>query len=157
MDETTGILSRSERAFLTTARQATLATIGPTGRPRLVPICFCLREDAEPVGPPLLYSPIDDKPKRGRDPRSLGRVRDVLARPGVTVLVDRWDEDWSRLAWLRCDGTADLVDPGSEEHAAAVSGLREKYPQYADHHLEGRPLIRVVVERVTSWGGLDVC
>ena len=53
---------------------------------------------------PVLYTPIDDKPKRSDDPMALARVRDILADPRVTVLVDRWDEDWTRLAWLRCDG-----------------------------------------------------
>lgn len=121
----------------------------PDGRPRLVPICFSL-DDARP----LLYTPIDDKPKRSEDPRALARVRDILADPRVTVLVDRWDEDWTRLAWVRTDGRAVLLDPvsGAEEHATVVAALRTRYPQYEAHRLEARPLIRIEIERATSWG-----
>ena len=60
---------------------------------------------------PVLYSALDEKPKSVADPRELGRVRDILARPSVSVLVDRWSEDWSELAWLRLDGNALLIEP----------------------------------------------
>ena len=80
------------------ARTATLATIAPDGRPRLIPICFVLERAA-----PVVWTPLDDKPKAIDDPRGLARARDVLADPRVTVLVDRWSEVWSRLAWLRCE------------------------------------------------------
>jgi PPOX class probable F420-dependent enzyme len=146
-------MSASQRAFLASARRAVLATIAPDGRPRLVPICFVVEGDAQPV----LYTPIDDKPKRNDDPLALARVRDIAADPRVTVLVDRWDEDWTRLAWLRAEGRATLLEPGAapKEHAVAVAALRAKYFQYATHRLEERPLIRVTLERVTSWGQLD--
>ena len=141
-----GVLTEPERTFLASARRAILATISPDGRPRLVPICFVL-DDALPA----VYTPIDDKPKRDDDPFALARVRDILADPRVTVLVDRWDEDWSRLAWLRCHGRATLLDPGAPEHTVVVAALRAKYPQYATHRLDRRPLIRVEIERVASW------
>jgi len=146
------LFSPAQRMLLTSARRAVLATIAPDGRPRLVPICFVV--DGEP---PTLYTPIDDKPKRSDAPLALARVRDIAADPRVTVLVDRWDEDWPRLAWLRADCRATLLEPGAgpEEHSAAVAALRTKYPRYATHRLEERPLIRIALERVTSWGQLD--
>ena len=72
----------------------------------------------------------------------------------MTVLIDRWDEDWDRLAWLRCEGRASLTDDATER-AAAIAALRVKYPQYAEHDLESRPLIRIAIERVRSWGDLS--
>ena len=129
-----------------------LATLSPDGRPRLVPICFSL-DPAEPV----LYTPLDEKPKRGDDPLTLARVRDIAADPTVSLLVDRWDEDWSRLAWLRVGGRAALMRPSDEddgEHASAVAALRARYPQYRTHRLEARPLIRITIERVTDWGAI---
>src|SRR5262245_54974644 len=99
-------LSEIERGFLAPARTATLGTIAADGRPRLLPICFVLVGDA-------LYTPIDEKPKTP-EPRSLARIRDIERRADVTVLVDRWDEDWSRLAWLRCEGRAAFTDDGAE-------------------------------------------
>ena len=143
------LLSAAQRTFLEATRRAVLATIAPDGHPRLVPICFVVSGE-----PPILYTPIDDKPKRNDDPLALARVRDIQADPRVTVLVDRWDEDWTRLAWLRVEGGAILVEPASKgiEHAAAIAGLRAKYPQYGTHRLEERPLLRVTLERVVGWG-----
>ncbi len=143
-------LSPADRAFLAEARRAVLATIGPDGRPRLVPICFVI----DPARP-IVHTPLDDKPKRVDDVRELARVRDILERPTVTLLVDRWDEDWSRLAWLRIGGTASLLEPGAGhegEHAGAIEALRARYPQYVDHRLEANPLIRIEIEAVTRWG-----
>jgi len=146
------VLSTTERAFLADARRAMLVTMAPDGRPRPVPICFVL--DA---GRPVLYLPLDEKPKTVDDPLRLARVRDLLAEPHVSILVDRWDEDWSRLAWLRIHGRAALLLPedGPAEHAAAVASLRAKYPQYATHDLDMRPIIRIALERATSWGPLE--
>lgn len=101
-----------------------------------------------------LYSPLDEKPKTVADPRRLARVRDILERPRVSVLVDRWSEDWSALAWLRLDGGARLVEPASgdaEEHGRAIALLRERYPPYAEHALELRPLVRIGVDGVSGW------
>ena len=139
-------LNKPERGFIASARSATLGTIAPDGRPRLVPICLVLIGD-------VLYMPIDEKPKTS-DLSSLARIRDIERRADVSVLVDRWDEDWRRLAWLRCDGTASLTD-NADERAAAIAALREKYVQYASHDLEWRPLIRIAIERVRSWGDLS--
>jgi PPOX class probable F420-dependent enzyme len=146
------VLSAAQRAFLGSARRAVLGTITPDGRPRLVPICFVVDGDR-----PLLYTPIDDKPKRDDDPLALARVRDILADPRLTVLVDRWDEDWTRLAWVRGAGRAAVLAPTADgaEHRAAVAALRAKYEQYTTHRLETRPLIRITLERVTDWGPLD--
>lgn len=142
-------LQTDQRTFLGSARRAVLATIAPDGHPRLVPICFVV------IGEPsILYTPIDDKPKRTEDPLTLARVRDIAADPRVVILVDRWDEDWTRLSWLRVEGRGTLLQPSATpaENAAAVTALRAKYRQYETHRLELRPLIRVTLDRVTDWG-----
>ena len=66
----------------------------------------------------------------------------------MTLLVDRWSEDWSSLGWLRVYGHAEMIETAD---AAVVAALRAKYPQYADHDLESRPLIRITIDRTTSW------
>jgi PPOX class probable F420-dependent enzyme len=144
------VLSDVERAFLGDARRAVLATIASDGRPRLVPICFVLEAER-----PVLWTPLDEKPKAVHGVTELARVRDILADPRVTVLVDRWAEDWTQLAWLRCHGTATMVSPEDKrsERDVAISALRAKHPQYAAQNLEIRPLIRIVIERTVSWGG----
>ena len=149
------ILTGTEQAFIAPARRAVLATIRPDGTARLVPICFVLAEAADDLGRALIYSPLDDKPKASADPHDLGRVRDLLAVPSATILVDRWSEDWAGLGWIRLSGRAKILEPGledREEHAAAVGMLRAKYPQYADHDLPGRPIIRIAIDRIQRWG-----
>jgi PPOX class probable F420-dependent enzyme len=151
------ILTPAERGFLTTARTAVLATIAPDGAPRLVPICFAVADGAAAAGRLVVHTPLDEKPKRVADPHDLERVRDIAANPVVTVLVDRWSEDWTELGWLRLVGRAELIEPdgpAAAEHAAAVGALRAKYAQYATHRLEERPIIRIVVDHARSWGDL---
>lgn len=144
------VLTAGDRALLDEARTATLATIDPDGRPRLMPVCFVV---VEVDGTPMVWSPIDEKPKASIDPRSLARVRDVRSRPDVTLLVDRWSEDWSRLAWVRVVGRAALVEAAPDDVVAAqvIAALRAKYPQYGEHDLEHRPMLRIAIESVVRW------
>jgi len=161
-------MNAEQRAFLAAARSGTLATVAPDGLPRLVPCCFVLVGGAGPFEDAavtsratagrggktaVLYTPLDEKPKRVADPRALARVRDLVKRPDVALLVDRWSEDWTELAWLRIRGRAALLEPGDapEEHAGAVAALRVKYPQYRDHRLENRALIRIEVLGAVWW------
>jgi PPOX class probable F420-dependent enzyme len=151
------ILGEPERAFVADRRTATLATTAPDGRPRLVPVCFVLASAVDAVGRAILYTPLDEKPKATTDPRGLARVRDLLILPEATLLVDRWDEDWNQLGWVRLYGRGELLEPEPHEvaeHAAAVDALRAKYPQYRLHDLESRPIIRIVVDRARAWGNL---
>jgi PPOX class probable F420-dependent enzyme len=148
----TPVLDPRELAFLVAARRAILATMDPDGRPRLVPVCFIV----EAVGDERLrlLTPLDDKPKSTDDKRALARVRDIAARPAVSVLVERWDEDWTRLAWLRLYGEATLLEP-ADAPGDAIARLRSKYPQYATHDLGSSPMVAIDVERATSWGALE--
>jgi PPOX class probable F420-dependent enzyme len=149
------ILTAAQLGFLERARTAVFATIAPDGAPRLVPICFVVSAGAE--GRRVIHTPLDEKPKRVADPRELERVRDIVANPVVGLLVHRWSEDWSELGWLRLDGHAELIEPegpAAAEHATAVAALRAKYPQYATHRLEERPIIRIVVDQTRGWGDL---
>jgi PPOX class probable F420-dependent enzyme len=121
---------------LVAARVARLATIDPDGRPHLVPIVFALDGDT-------LYSAVDRKPKRSR---TLRRIENARARPDVTILVDHYEEDWTRLWWIRLRGRARVVDDGDElEHA--VSLLADKYPQYRREPPDGPVLAVTLVER----------
>lgn len=134
------VLTPADRQFLGAARTATLATIAPDGRPRLVPVCFVVIDD-------VVWSPLDEKPKQVSDPRALARVRDIERDPRVTLLVDRWSEDWSKLEWLRIAGRAELA----EGEPSVVAALRAKYPQYDDHDLASRPMIAIAIEAVSGW------
>jgi PPOX class probable F420-dependent enzyme len=118
---------------------ARLATTDPDGRPHLVPIVFVLDGDT-------LYSAVDRKPKRST---TLRRIENARARPDVTVLVDHYDDDWTRLWWIRLRGSARILDAG-EERAHALQLLREKYPQYRSEPPDG-PVLAVDVTEVREW------
>src|SRR6266540_3209367 len=124
---------------LTSARVARLATTDPDGRPHLVPIVFVLDGDT-------LYSAVDRKPKRST---TLRRIENARARPDVTVLVDHYDDDWTRLWWIRLRGRARVLDDG-EERDRALALLQEKYPQYRTEPPDG-PVLAVDVTEVRRW------
>jgi PPOX class probable F420-dependent enzyme len=117
------------------ARVARLATVGADGRPHVVPICFAIEGDT-------LYTVVDEKPKRTR---RLRRLANIEADPRVEVLVDGYDEDWSRLWWVRLRGIARIVDD-----ARAVELLAAKYPQYREQPPRG-PVIAVAIEERSEW------
>jgi PPOX class probable F420-dependent enzyme len=138
------MLTDAQRRFLDTSRVAHLATVAADGAPHLVPVCFG-------IGDSTLYITVDEKPKRTDVP--LKRLRNIQENPAVAVTVDRWDEDWTRLAWIMLRGNAEILAAG-EEHDAAQAILRARYPQYASMDLAPLPVIAVRFSRVTSWGAL---
>ena len=121
------------------ARVARVATIDPDGRAHLVPIVFAVDGDT-------LYSAVDRKPKRSS---KLRRIENARARPDVTVLVDHYDDDWSRLWWIRLRGRARVLEAG-DERERALKLLGEKYPQYRDEPPDG-PVLAVDVTEVREW------
>ncbi len=139
---------RHERTFLESSRVARLASIGPAGIPHAVPICFALDGTT-------LASALDEKPKTVAQ-SNLQRVRNIRSNPAVSVLIDRYTERWDDLAWVRIDGQATLVMPGSDGHRRAVCALRDKYDQYATHAIDDYPVIAITPDKVVSWGALEV-
>jgi PPOX class probable F420-dependent enzyme len=137
------MFSAEELHFTGSQRVAHLATADANGRPQVVPVCFAHLDGR-------IYIAIDEKPKRTL---RLRRMRNIDENPQVAIVLDRYDEDWSRLAWVLVQGTATVLDTGPE-HSRALIALREKYPQYRVMALEDRPVISVTVERVSSWGEL---
>lgn len=85
---------------------------------------------------------MDEKPKRTR---RLQRLANIEANPTVEVLIDRYEEDWSRLWWVRLRGTARIVE---DRHA--VDLLVAKYPQYREQSPAG-PVIAVTIEERSEW------
>jgi len=139
------MLKDIQRRFLEASRVAHLATADAAGVPHLVPVCYA-------VAGTTLYITVDEKPKRQDIP--LKRLRNIQQNPAVAVTVDRWAEDWSRLAWVMMRGRADILRNGPE-HDTAQALLRERYPQYRSMAIESLPVIAVRIQRVLSWGDLD--
>lgn len=131
-----------QATFVDSRRVGRLATCDPDGQPHVVPICYAF--DGE-----RLFSPLDEKPKRVEVAR-LKRVRNILANPRVSIVVDDYSDDWSELAYLLVLGRAELVESGPQ-HDEALRLLREKYPQYRSMALEERPVLMITPDRVVSW------
>jgi PPOX class probable F420-dependent enzyme len=133
-------LAEWEWALLEECRVARLGTIAKDGRPHVVPVVYAMVDEGIVIA-------IDEKPKATT---RLARLRNIERDARVTLLFDRYDDDWAGLAWLRIDGAAEVLDRG-EAHPDALSALRERYPQHRDMALEESPLIVVFPERVVSW------
>ncbi|MFM1726537.1 MULTISPECIES: TIGR03668 family PPOX class F420-dependent oxidoreductase [Rhodococcus] len=116
---------------------ARLATVSADGAPHLVPVVFAALGD-------VVYTAVDDKPKTTR---RLRRLSNIAATGRVSLLVDHYDDDWSRLWWIRVDGAAEVVAPHSDAGTAGVDALVAKYHQYESM----RPTGPVIAVRVSGW------
>ena len=126
-------------ARVAAARVGRLATVTPVGWPHVVVVCFALHDG-------VVYTAVDAKPKSGR---ALQRLENVRATGRASLLVDHYEEDWSRLWWVRVDGAAEVI-----ESDAAIDALAAKYEQYRADRPSG-PVIAIAPERWRSWVASD--
>jgi len=138
-------LNRNASRLVRTARIAHLATADRAGRPHVIPICFVFDEK-------YFFSPLDEKPKRVAA-QKLKRVKNIEANPNVALVIDRYDENWQKLAYVLVTGAARIIFRG-RRHSAAVSLLRKKYRQYRQMAIDKRPMIVVTPKTITGWGAL---
>jgi len=110
------------RRLAEAADHGVLGTIGPDGRPHLVPAGYAIDGD-------LVGIPIDEvKPKASTH---LQRERNLERDPRATLLIERWDaDDWTRLWWvsLRLERSAET----SSAVAQLEARLRHRYRQYVN-------------------------
>jgi PPOX class probable F420-dependent enzyme len=141
------MLTEEQRRFLEAERVARLATADGAGRPHAVPICYALIGDT-------VYFTIDEKPKK-KPGVELKRLANLRENPFAALVVDRYDEDWSRLAWVMLQGSAEILQAGSE-HERAQTALRARYPQLAAMCIEPLPVVAIRIDHAASWGRLDL-
>jgi PPOX class probable F420-dependent enzyme len=140
------VLNERQRRFLERSRVGHLATADAKGAPHLIPVCYAV-DDA------TLYITVDEKPKRRDIP--LKRVRNILDNPQAAFVVDRYDEDWSRLGWVMLRGPAEILESG-REHDRAQALIVARYPQLHPMHIAELPVIALRIARATDWGNLAV-
>jgi len=139
-NEATGAMGAEDmRRRIKSARVAQLGTVGRGGKPHVVPITFAMSDAA-------LYFAVDHKPKKTAD---LQRLRNIAANPAVSVLVDHYEDDWTRLWWVRIDGSARILGDGAE-FDQAIALLTERYAQYRSAR-PGGPVVAIDVARITGW------
>jgi PPOX class probable F420-dependent enzyme len=121
--------------LLSSAQVARLGLLDERDLPRVLPVTFAVFEGA-------VWSAIDQKPKRAGEP---ARVRRLRRRPDAALLVDRYDEDWSRLAWVELRGPVTIHPIGP-----ALDALALRYDQYRADPPPG-PLLRLEVRDAVWW------
>ena len=137
-------LTEAEIAFTQAQRVARLATADAGSHPHIVPVCYAFDGTR-------FYIPLDEKPKKV-DESKLRRVRNIEARHEASLLIDQYDDDWSRLGYVLIHGHAGLLQPVDPLHAPALILLRERYVQYRTMELEKHSVIVITPDSVTSWG-----
>jgi PPOX class probable F420-dependent enzyme len=125
-------------ALLEAGRVARLAFLDDDDRPRVLPVTYAVAGGA-------VWSAIDEKPKRASEP---ARVRYLRRRPEAALCVDRYDDDWSRLAWVQLLGRVEVLSPAEGEEGLAA--LTARYDPYREAAPPG-PLLRLGVERALCW------
>jgi len=125
------------RRILVGERVARLATHTDGGRIHLVPVCYAYSGEDIFIGTSL-----DSK-----------KVRNLELNSDVTLLVDIYVEDWSRLKGVMIQGKG-VVIKGGKEFEEARKLLYEKYPQYQKYAAieEGESaIIKIKPEKAVSW------
>ena len=120
---------------------ARLCTVRPDGAPHLVPVVFAVVGD-------LAYTAVDDKPKRSS---RLQRLANLRHEPRCALLVDHYEDDWSRLWWVRADGVGAVLDAPAEDHPGLVA-LTQRHWQYQRTAPSG-PLVEITIGRWSGWSG----
>jgi PPOX class probable F420-dependent enzyme len=126
------------RELIVAGRVARLALLDEDDLPRVLPVTYAVWEGA-------VWSAIDRKPKRVAEP---ARVRRLRRRPEAALVVDRYDEDWARLAWVEVRGAVAVL--ATEAAPGALAALVEKYEQYRRERPPG-PLLRLEPGECVSW------
>ena len=139
-----GAIPASVAGFISEGRVGRLATADASGQPLVVPICYAFDGES-------LFSAIDAKPKTP-GPQGLKRIRNIRENPRVSIVIDRYDEEWSRLRYVIIQGQAEILTEGGA-FSRGVDLLLAKYPQYRSMGLdrEAGVMIRVEPGRVTAW------
>lgn len=129
---------REARTRFAGSRVARLATVTPEGQPHIVPIVFAVADNT-------VYTAVDAKPK---STTALRRLANITANPEVAVLADFYDENWTRLWWVRADAVARIVT--GEQARTGIEQLTARYPVYRDQPPPG-PVLALEVTRWSGW------
>jgi PPOX class probable F420-dependent enzyme len=131
-------------ARVSAARIGRMATVRGDGTPHVVPFVFALvAADPDEI---RLYWAVDRKPKRST---ALRRIENLRSNPAVEVVVDDYDEDWTRLWWVRLRGKGRVVS-STQEQEDALDELRSKYEQYRAAEPVG-DVVAIDVQDVDWW------
>jgi PPOX class probable F420-dependent enzyme len=142
--DTALIIPPAVEEFIERARVARLATIDPEFKPHLVPVVFVFDGNH-------FFIPVDKKRKTSK-PEKLKRIRNIQDNPNVTLLIDEYSEDWTKLAFVMIQGKASVAtkEEGNIQVREAYKKLMTKYLQYQKVGV-GEMCIIITPKKVASW------
>ena len=132
------------------SRIGRLATVDLECKPHVIPVVFVFDNDRN-----CYFIPIDEKTKRSR-PENLKRVRNIKENPNVALLIDEYNEDWTKLYFIMIQGMASIIG-GKKLDENEMSLLEKahkllcnKYPQYQKIGV-GEYVIMIMPQKVIAW------
>ena len=138
------------KTIINKAKVARLATVDIKCTPYLVPVVFVFDNDND-----YYFIPINEKTKRSR-PENLKRVRNIKENPNVALLIDEYNEDWTKLYFIMIQGKASIIGGKKLEQdeipllEKAHKLLSNKYPQYQNIGI-GKYIIMIIPQKVIAW------
>jgi PPOX class probable F420-dependent enzyme len=136
------------RTIIDKARVARLATVDSECKPHLIPVVFVIDNDC-------YFIPIDEKTKRSK-PEKLKRVKNIQQNPNVALLIDEYNEDWTRLYFIIIQGKASIIGGKELEQQNELILLKahrllsRKYFQYQKIGI-GEYVIMIIPQKVITW------
>src|ERR687884_1694420 len=135
------------------ARVARLATVDSGCNPHLIPVVFVHDDNDDHY-----YIPIDEKTKKqsSSKPEKLKRVKNIQVNPNIALLIDEYNEDWTKLYFVMVQGRASILGGKKLEQnevpllEQAHKLLRSKYHQYQKISV-GEYLIMIMPQKVIVW------
>jgi len=125
------------------AKVARLATVDQKSHPYVVPVVFVFHENS-------FFIPLDEKVKTV-NARKLKRVKNIEKNPNVTLLIDKYQNDWKKLFFLMIQGKATITNSKNNKLMDIIHKLLiSKYPQYKKIGI-GNSCITINPTKVTFW------
>ncbi len=136
-------LNQKTKALIKGAKVARLATIDQKSHPYVVPVVFVFHENS-------FFIPLDEKVKTV-NARKLKRVKNIEKNPNVTLLIDKYQNDWKKIFFLMIHGKATVIDGKNSKIMDKIHKLLIlKYPQYKKIGI-GNSFITINPTKVTFW------
>jgi PPOX class probable F420-dependent enzyme len=139
------------KTIINKARVARLATVDLECKPHLIPVVFVFDNDCD-----CYFIPIDEKSKRSR-PEKLKRTKNIQQNPNVALLIDEYNEDWTKLYFIMIQAKALIIGGKGLEKQNEVLLLQkahnllfDKYPQYQKTGV-GEYVIMIIPQKVITW------
>ena len=136
------------KTIIDKARVARLATVDSEHKPHLIPVVFAFDNDS-------YFIPIDEKTKRSK-PEKLKRTKNIQQNSDVALLIEEYNDDWTKLYFVMIQGTASIIG-GKKLEQNELSLLEKAHKLLIDKYLQyqkigiGEYVIVIIPRKVITW------